>query len=100
MAISGGSTTLSEAIINEGLIENVAGTNTFDGAASGAGGLTVSAGSLTVSGPVANSYTGVTAVNDGSLILAKTAGTTSVAGSLTIGDGTGATSSAIVQPNR
>ena len=45
-------------------------------------------GTLTFSGPTANSYLGSTIVNDGRLILGKTAGVTAVPSTLTIGNGT------------
>jgi fibronectin-binding autotransporter adhesin len=61
------------------VISTGAGTVTKDGA-----------GVLTLSGTSANTYTGVTTVNDGTLVLDKSAsGTTAVAGNLIIGDGTG-----------
>ena len=53
-------------------------------------GLTKSgADSLTLSGTAANTYTGVTTVNAGTLDLAKSDGVTAVAGDLTVGDGRG-----------
>jgi len=69
----------------------------------GAGGLDVSAviadnaaakgltkagdGTLTLSGSAANTFTGTTTVNDGTLALNKTAGVTAIAGDITVGDG-------------
>lgn len=53
----------------------------------------VGAGPLTLGGTLANSY-GATTVQAGNLLLGKPAGTTAVAGPLTIGDGT---SAAVVQ---
>lgn len=47
------------------------------------------AGTLTFSGTTANTYTGVTTVNDGTLVLNKSANTTAVGGDLVIGDGRG-----------
>ena len=55
-----------------GLTKNGAGTLVFSGASAAA----------------ANTYTGTTAVNAGTLQLSKLAGVTSVAGPLTIGTGT------------
>ena len=96
-----GSTRLSPDLnvdftLNGALVNN-SGTNSYAGTISGTGTVTVTTGGLTLSGTAANTYTGVTTVNDGTLTLAKTAGLNAVAGNLTIGDGSGAASSAIVQ---
>lgn len=74
---------------------------TFGGVVAGAFALTKSGtGTLTLSGTAANTYSGSTIVNDGTLILAKTAGLNAFAGTtLTIGDSLGAAGSAIVQLN-
>jgi fibronectin-binding autotransporter adhesin len=87
----------AEALALDGTLRSNSGANAYGGAISGTGVVTVGGGSLTLSGTTANTYTGATTVNDGSLILAKTAGTTAVSGALTIGDSSGAASSAIVQ---
>ena len=61
-----------------------------DGSGIGAAGITKEgAGTITLSGTVANTYTGDTTVNAGTLILAKTAGVNAVVGNLIIGDGAG-----------
>ena len=53
------------------------------------GGITkAGTGQLTLTGGSANTYSGTTTVNDGTLVLAKTAGVNAIAGGLTIGDGT------------
>ncbi len=53
------------------------------------------AGILTVSGTTANTYTGGTAINDGTVALGKTAGVNALGtGAITVGDGIGAASSA------
>lgn len=53
------------------------------------GGLTKNGlGILTLSGTVANTYTGVTLINAGELDLSKTAGVNAIAGSITLGNGT------------
>jgi autotransporter-associated beta strand protein len=72
---------------------------TLAGALSGTGGLTkTGAGTLTYSGATANTYSGATTVNDGTLLLSKTIANGSiVAGTLTIGDGSGAADSAVVR---
>jgi autotransporter-associated beta strand protein len=59
-------------------------------ALSGSGGLTDnSSGTVTLSGSAANSFTGATVVNAGTLLLSKTSGP-GLSGSLTVGDGSGA----------
>ena len=87
----------AEALTLNGALVNNSGTNSYAGTISGTGTVAVTTGGLTLSGTAANTYTGVTTVNDGTLTLAKTAGLNAVAGNLTIGDGSGAASSAIVQ---
>lgn len=67
------------------------GNTSFSGAISGANGLTLASGSsgtLTFSGSAANTYSGNTTVNGGTLVLAKTSGN-AIAGGLVIGDGAG-----------
>ncbi|MCW5548952.1 MAG: autotransporter-associated beta strand repeat-containing protein, partial [Opitutaceae bacterium] len=46
-------------------------------------------GVLTFSGTTANTYTGTTYVNDGTLVLAKSDGVNAIAGNLIVGDGRG-----------
>lgn len=68
----------------------------------GTGTVTINAtgtGTVTYTGGSANTYTGATTVNNGTLILAKTAGVNAVAGDLVIGDTIGAAASADVQLN-
>lgn len=68
-----GNTTIS------GAITTTTGTVTKDGA-----------GTLTFGGTTsANTYTGLTTVNEGTLVFAKNAGVNAIAGNLVIGDGTG-----------
>src|SRR5205807_1098937 len=72
---------------------------TFSGVISGAYGVTKSgAGTLIFGGASANTFTGALAVSDGMLVLNKTAGVNTFAGStFTIGDAVGAAGSAIAQ---
>jgi autotransporter-associated beta strand protein len=60
----------------------------FDGVVSNGGITKQGASTLTFLGASANTYTGTTTVNHGTLVLAKTAGVNAIAGGLTIGDGT------------
>jgi autotransporter-associated beta strand protein len=71
------------------------------GAISGTGGFTKEGdGTLILSGSTYNSFTGATVVNDGQLLLGKTAASPYYAigyGPLTVGDGSGAAGSALVR---
>ncbi len=87
---------------NPGLTLNGAGTFTIGSGAStgvialGTGGVTINnTGTTTFAGTAANTYSGATTVNSGTLILGKSANVISVNGNLIIGDGAGA--AAIVQ---
>ncbi len=87
-----GSLTLTGVINNGGFTPTVSGGNavTLLGAVIGSGGLSkTEAGTLTLAGAVANQYSGLTSVSGGSLVLAKSAGTAAIAGTLTVGDGAG-----------
>ncbi len=76
-----------------------AGNTSLNGAITNSGSVTkTGAGTLTLGGTSANSFGGALNVNDGTVILGKTAGTNAVAGSaISIGDGVGAASSAILR---
>ncbi len=64
----------------------------------GTGGLTkTGSGVLQVSGTSANTYSGATVVNAGTLLLAKIAGVNAITGGLTIGDGVGGAGADIVR---
>lgn len=68
------------------------------GVVSGSGGLTkLGPGRLELAGTAANTYTGTTLVNAGTLLLNKTAGINAVVGSLTLGDGTGGADADVVR---
>jgi len=56
-------------------------------------------GTMTFSGSSANTYTGTTGVNQGTLVLAKSPNVQAIGGNLVIGTGLGAANSAIVQIN-
>ncbi|MFN2507824.1 MAG: beta strand repeat-containing protein [Chthoniobacterales bacterium] len=86
-----GAITLGSAVT----IGSDTGTLTASGAISGSYALSkVGAGTLTLGGNAANTYSGTTTVADGTLQLNKTAGRNAFAGALTIGDGTGNANSA------
>jgi fibronectin-binding autotransporter adhesin len=103
----GGGSIAAEATrsLPNGLIANTAsaivdgtGDLTLTGIISGTKGLTKNgAGPLTISGASANTYAGLTTVNQGTLNLAKTAGVAAVPASLTIGDFQGGAASDIVR---
>lgn len=88
--ITSGSASNSTLIVGNGN-----GSGSFDGVIeNGSAGGTIAftkvgTGTQTLTGTVANTYTGNTTVNGGLLVLAKTAGINAVSGNLTIGDGTG-----------
>lgn len=95
-----GALTVSGGITNAGFTLTSAGSSnsTLSGVIAGLGGLTKSgSGTLTISGASANTFTGLTSVNDGTLLLNKTAGLNAFAGGLTVGDGAGAANSAVTR---
>lgn len=100
IASDSGTLTLSGAIDNGGFLLTVTGAGgvTTSGVISGTGGLTkTGSGTLTLSGGASNTYTGVTTVNDGTLQLDMAAGKNAFNGTLTVGDGIGATNSAVTR---
>jgi autotransporter-associated beta strand protein len=90
----------AETLTLDGTLRSASGANSFGGAISGTGSVVVDAGSLSLGGTSANTYTGSTTVNTGMLDLNKTAGMTAVAGSLTIGNGTGSTTVRLLASNQ
>lgn len=78
----------AEALALDGTLRNASGTNAYGGAISGSGGVIIDGGSLSLGGSTANTYSGETTINSGTLELAKSNDITAVAGNITIGDGT------------
>lgn len=76
-----------------------AGNITLSGSVNGSGALThAGSGTLTLSGSGGNSFSGALSVNDGTVVLAKTAGTNATGGgAINIGDGVGAAGSAVLR---
>ncbi|MHB0875814.1 MAG: DUF4347 domain-containing protein [Anaerolineae bacterium] len=73
-------------------------TTTIGSALTGAGGITKNGpGTLRLTGALANTYTGSTSVDEGTLELAHSAGTVAVPGSLQVGDGIGGGGSAVAR---
>ncbi|HWA28786.1 MAG TPA: autotransporter-associated beta strand repeat-containing protein [Lacunisphaera sp.] len=76
-----------------------AGDTNLSGSVTNTGSVTkTGAGTLTFSGTGANSFGGALNVNDGTVVLNKTAGTNAVSGSaINVGDGAGAAGSAVLR---
>ncbi len=74
------------------------GNTEFSGAINNSGSLTkTGSGTLTLSGSSANSFSGGLNVNDGTVVLAKSAGTNATGGgAINVGDGVGAAGSAVL----
>ena len=100
IASDAGTLSLTGNVGNGGflLTINGAGNVSTSGLISGGGGLTMNgSGTLTLSGSNSNTFTGLTTVNDGTLQLNMTVGKNAYAGTLTVGDGSGAASSAVTR---
>jgi autotransporter-associated beta strand protein len=73
----------------------------MSGVISGTGGLTKNGnGTLTLSGTSANTFSGTTTVNAGTLSLSKTAGVNAIGGNLTIGNGSGTDTVKLINANQ
>ena len=98
---AGASLTFSGNLTNGGFTLTLSGSGnvTSGGGILGTGGLTKNGtGTATFSGSTANTYSGATAVNAGVLALGKSVLNVSIVGSLlTIGDGVGGASTAVVR---
>ncbi len=97
---SGSSFTMSGALNNAGFALDVggAGDTTFSGVMSGLGSLTkTDAGSVTLSGSSANTFSGNVTVNTGILNLSKTSGNAIASATITVGDGVGGANTATLR---
>lgn len=85
----GATRAMAVAVPNSGAVNAGAGaTIVVASAIAGAGAITkTGAGTLTFSGPAANSYTGATTVSAGTLRLAKPSGVNALAGNVTVNSG-------------
>ena len=90
----------AEALTLDGSLRNASGANSYGGAISGSGTVTVNGGSLSLGGSAANTYTGATTVNTGTLYLNKSGGATAIAGNLVIGNGTGTATTQLMASNQ
>lgn len=90
----------AEALALSGTLRSASGTNAYGGAISGTGSIVVDAGTLTLNGTAANTFTGNTTVTSGQLDLAKTAGVNAVSGDLVIGGASGAATVRLVTANQ
>ncbi|MBA4138342.1 MAG: hypothetical protein C0518_13605 [Opitutus sp.] len=90
----------AEALTLNGTLRSASGTNAFGGAISGSGGVVLDAGTLTLNGTAANTFTGATTVTSGQLDLAKTAGLNAVSGNLVIGGASGSATTRLVNANQ
>ncbi len=90
--------TMATGGIGDFRISNAATNLTLSAVIDGGGVLAKTGpGTLTLAGTAANTLSGTTFVRDGVLQLNKTAGLNAFAGSLTVGDGNGAASSAVAR---
>lgn len=95
----GNLTASGQVALSYGLTVNGAGNTTLSGDLNNSGSLTkAGTGTLTLSGTGANSNSGTIAINDGTVALAKTAGTNAIGGAtVNVGDSSGAAASAVLR---
>ncbi len=103
-SISGGTITYTAAV-NHGSGASIwrlaDADGTMNGIISGAGGFAKNGnGTLTLSGTSANTFTGTTTVDVGTLQLSKTAGLIAIGGALTIGNGSGTDTVKLINANQ
>jgi len=102
-ANAGSLTFTGDTAANYNLTTSGAGSLNFSGPVYGGGTITQNGtgsggGTLTFSGAANNSFSGALNINDGTVVLAKTGGSTAVAGNaINIGNGSGAASSAVLR---
>ncbi len=90
---STGNNTLNNALTLSGAVrmQSDSGTLTLAGTLGGTGSLTKDgSGTVQLAGTGANTFSGNTVVNSGTLALGKTVGVNAIAGNVTVGDGSGA----------
>ncbi len=94
--ISGGQVTLgAPTVFTVARDSTIASDLTVSSVLAGTSLVKQGAGILTLTGTTANTYTGTTSINDGTVALGKTAGVNALGtGAVTVGDGIGAASSA------
>jgi fibronectin-binding autotransporter adhesin len=99
VATAGSLTFTGDLAASSNLTTSGAGNVTFSGGGYGSGNITQNgSGTLTFSGSSSTSLGGALTINDGTVALAKTGGTTAVASSaINIGNGSGAASSAVLR---
>ncbi len=99
-SVSGSNSWAGAVTLATGTVINVDAGDTLNllGAISGPGALTkIDTGTLYFSGGSANTYAGVTTVNAGTLVLAKSFGNASMTNNLVIGDGSGGVNADVVR---
>nr|MCU0793206.1 autotransporter-associated beta strand repeat-containing protein [Opitutaceae bacterium] len=90
----------AEALVLDGTLRQASGTNSYGGAISGGGEVRVAGGQLTFSGASANTYSGGTVIDAGTVVLSKSAGVTALPGAVTVGDGSGSATLRLAAANQ